>query len=122
MKKLDLGLRGLLAVGSALSGVGMLTKAPPIVENLTHLTVPLYYMPYFGVMKVLGALGLLSTLVIKTPVLREGAQWGFLLYYAGAAATHLLAGDSLGQSVAPLVLTLLSLGSLVVFQQTRSQA
>lgn len=99
-----------------------LTKQQAIVDNYNHLMVPLYYMPFFGMAKLFGVLGMWSPFAIKKELFREGAQWGVLLYFLGATLTHILAGDEAGKAVAPAVLTALALASMVTFQKTRSAA
>jgi len=118
MKKADLALIILLALFNLGSAFGDFVLAPPIVESFARLGLPAFYMGYFGLMKVLGVLGLFSPLLLKKDLFREGAQWGFALYYIGATATHVMANDTANIAGAA-VLAVVSVASLALFQRTR---
>ncbi|HZU09096.1 MAG TPA: DoxX family protein [Pseudacidobacterium sp.] len=77
---------------------------------LTHLGYPLYLLVILGVWRVPGALTLL---VPRFPRLKEWAYAGAFFDYTGAAASHLWAGDGVGQWIGPLIFagfTLISWG------------
>lgn len=73
---------------------------------LAHLGYPMYLLIILGVWRIPGALALL---VPRFPRLKEWAYAGAFFNYTGAAASHLLAGDSAGQWVGPLVLSAFTL-------------
>jgi hypothetical protein len=73
---------------------------------LAHLGYPMYLLTIIGVWRIPGALALL---VPRFPRLKEWAYAGAFFNYTGAAASHFLAGDSAGQWVGPLVLSVFTL-------------
>ena len=73
---------------------------------LAHLGYPLYLLIILGVWRIPGALVLLGP---RFPRLKEWAYAGAFFNFTGAAASHLLAGDSAGQWVGPLVLSVFTL-------------
>ncbi|MEW5848471.1 MAG: DoxX family protein [Myxococcota bacterium] len=114
MKKLELGVRAVLALIALSSGLMDFAAPDALLQSFGNLRLPTYYLPFFGVLKVLGMLGLFSEPVVKTDVLRQGAQWGLLFYFVGASVTHVLANDA-AHAGAPVVLALLALTSLVLY-------
>lgn len=69
---------------------------------LAHLGYPMYLLTILGVWRIPGALALL---VPRFPRLKEWAYAGAFFNYTGAAASHFLAGDAVGQWVGPLILS-----------------
>lgn len=120
MKKTELAVRGVLALVALSSGLFDFAAPEPLIQSFTRLGVPLYYLPFFGALKVAGALGLWSAPVVKTDVLRIGAQWGLVFYFLGAGVTHVLAGDG-GNAPTPFVLTVLAVASLVLSLRTAEE-
>lgn len=98
---------GFFSFAMAASSLMYLTQNPKLVEGFQHLGYPLYLLLILGVAKGLGAVALLFP---RFPRLKEWAYAGFTFNLLGAFASHLLAGDALGESIAPLVL----LGVLIV--------
>lgn len=91
----------LFAAALAASGVGDLVRAAPIAQGLAHLGYPDYFPWILGFWKVAGV----AALLLPVPaVVKEWASAGFFFALTGAAASHLLAGDPVGTTVAPLVL------------------
>ena len=101
----------LLALAAAGSAMGKLTKNPKIVEQLTGLGVPTSWLPPLAVAELAGAVGLLVGLAVAP--LGMAAAVGLILYFLGAVATHVKAGDTKGIP-APLVLALISAAALVL--------
>ena len=89
-------------------GVGDLLRPPQVVEIMTHLGYSAYVCVILGVWKVLGVVALLAP---RTARLKEWAYAGTLFDFTGAAASHIAVGDSAGDIVTPLVLTLLAIAS-----------
>lgn len=77
---------------------------------LTHLGYPLYLLDILGAWRIPGALAVLAP---RFPRLKEWAYAGAFFDFSGAAASHLLRGDGVGQWLPPLVFaafTLISWG------------
>ncbi len=91
---------GFFSLGMAFSAFMYLTQSPQLVQGFQHLGYPLYMLLILGVAKGLGAVALMFP---RFPRLKEWAYAGFTFNLLGAFASHLLAGDPLGQSIAPLV-------------------
>ncbi len=98
-------LLALLLIGSS---VGDLTLSEQIVAGMNRASIPLYLVPFFGVMKLLG---LVTILLPQLARLREGAYAGLLFYAIGAVYVHIASGDAIaaaGGAIAMLVLVLVS--------------
>jgi len=70
-----------------------------IKESISSIGFPLYVLPFFGVMKLLG------TITILVPALRrfkEAAYSGLMFYFMGAVYCHIAVGDGLEKIGAPL--------------------
>ncbi|MCB9677240.1 MAG: DoxX family protein [Alphaproteobacteria bacterium] len=92
---------GLFAFALGSSGVMDLVLAEPLVEAMTHLGYPLYFVQILGFWKVLGVIALLAP---GFPRLKEWAYAGFFFDLSGAVVSHLVMGDGLGGALAPFVL------------------
>jgi hypothetical protein len=75
---------------------------------LAQLGYPLYLLIILGVWRIPGALVLL---VPRFPRLKEWAYAGAFFNYSGAAASHFLAGDHVGQWAAPTIFSAFTLVS-----------
>jgi uncharacterized membrane protein YphA (DoxX/SURF4 family) len=100
-----------LAVILAMSGRGKLVKDPRITESLTKVGVPTSWYPYLATAELAGALGLVVGIFL--PPLGIAAAIGVVLYFVGAVATHVRAGDTKGLTV-PAPLLLLGILALVL--------
>lgn len=89
---------GFAMVGSAF---GKLTKAQPVVDNLTKAGVPLTMFPTLAAIQLVGAVGLFVG--IWMPWAGIAAGTGFFLYFVLAAAAHVRAGDADGSAPAVLL-------------------
>lgn len=99
------GLLALLFVGS---GIGDITLAEQITAGMSKLGIPLYLMPFFGVLKLLGIVAILVPALSR---LREGAYAGMLFYAIGAIYVHIGGGDepaNMGGAIIMFVLVLTS--------------
>lgn len=83
---------------------------------LTRLGYPLYLLYILAVPKFLCAAALLAP---RLPRLKEWAYAGAIFNYTGAAASHLLAGNSGSMWVAPLVFAVLTMASWALRPPTR---
>lgn len=100
-----------ILVGSA---VGKLTRAAPVVENLTRAGVPLGMYPSLAAVEVVGAVGLVAGLWWTPIAIAAGV--GVALYFTGALVFHERARDT--QVGPPLSLLVIAVGAAV----TRSVA
>ena len=83
---------------------------------LAHLGYPLYLLYIIGVPRIPCALALLAP---RFPRLKEWAYAGAFFNYAGAVASHLLAGDRASLWLAPLILTAFVLASWALRPSSR---
>jgi hypothetical protein len=77
-----------------LGGIWDIARLPFVLDLVTHLGYPLYFLVLLGSWKVLGALALL---VPGRPLLKEWAYAGAIFTYTGAIVSHLTTGYALGE-------------------------
>ena len=92
---------GLFCLALGGSGLGHLLRAAPMAEGMAALGYPAYMMTLLGVAKLLGVTALLAP---GRSLLKEWAYAGFTFNLLGATASHLLAGDPIGDALPPFVL------------------
>lgn len=97
-----------VAFEMAAGGLWDLLRIEYVRVVLTHLGYPLYLLYIIGVPRIPCALALLAP---RFPRLKEWAYAGAFFNYAGAAASHLLAGDRAGQWIGPLMFSAFTLAS-----------
>ena len=83
---------------------------------LTHLGYPLYLLYIIGVPRIPCAMALLAP---RFPRLKEWAYAGAFFNYAGAAASHLLAGDRISLWLGPLIFSGFTLASWALRPSSR---
>lgn len=83
---------------------------------LTHLGYPLYLLYIIGVPRIPCAMALLAP---RFPRLKEWAYAGAFFNYAGAAASHLLAGDRASFWLGPLIFSGFTLTSWALRPSSR---
>lgn len=83
---------------------------------LTHLGYPLYLLYIIGVPRIPCAMALLAP---RFPRLKEWAYAGAFFNYAGAAASHLLAGDRTSFWLGPLIFSGFTLASWALRPSSR---
>lgn len=98
-------LLALLLVGSAFADI---TLAEPIVAGMTKVGIPLFLMPFFGVMKILGIITILLPALGR---LREGAYAGIIFYAIGAIYVHICAGDAIAEMAGAFTMFILVITS-----------
>jgi uncharacterized membrane protein YphA (DoxX/SURF4 family) len=98
-----------LALGMTATGIVQVFRLKDdAILQVTHLGYPVYLLTILGVWKLLGVV---AVLVPGFTRLKEWAYAGFFFAMTGAAISHIIAGDTLGEifpSVLLLVLTLVS--------------
>lgn len=81
-----------------------------IKKTTTSIGFPLYILPLFGTLKLLG------TIVILVPKLarfKEAAYAGMVYYFVGATYCHLTLGDSIDKIMTPLFILAMVIVSYV---------
>ncbi len=100
----------LLAVALLGSAVAKFTRSQRVVTQLTGLGVPISWFPLLGAAEAAGGAGLLVGLAL--PAIGIAAAAGVTIYFAGAVATHIRAGDS--TIAPPAALGLMAVVSLLL--------
>jgi hypothetical protein len=98
------------------SGFAHFTHLDPMVESMTKLGYPLYFMSILGSAKLAGVVALL---VPGHPLLKEWAYAGFTFNLMGATASHVFAGDPIGDSIAPAIVFSLCAASYLLRPEER---
>ncbi|MFK7923046.1 MAG: DoxX family protein [Bacteroidia bacterium] len=91
---------GLLGLFMVASGLGSVTGAEQVVQSVTGLGYPAYFIPFLGVMKILGGL---TIVFIKIPQIKIGAYAGAYFWNVGALYSHIAHGDAIAD-FAPMIL------------------
>lgn len=89
-----------LALGMTSTGLVQILRVEEEIQLFNGIQFPLYYLPFLGVLKVLGVIVIL---IPKTPVLKEWAYAGFFFTATGAIYAHIAVEDSFTE-IAPLLL------------------
>ncbi len=97
-----------LALGMVSTGIVQLLKPEEEVAKITHLGYPVYLLTILGVWKILGVA---AVLVPKFPRLKEWAYAGFFFAMTGAAISHIVMGDPMGEIFPSLLLLVLTMVS-----------
>jgi hypothetical protein len=90
------------------SGILQLIKTPEIVESITHLGYPVYFLNILGSWKILGVLTILAP---NLTLLKEWAYAGFFFTTSGALISHIVMREAFGDvfpSILLLTLTVVS--------------
>lgn len=80
----------LLAFGMLSSGIFQLIRSKEMVDMLTQLGYPLYFMTILGIWKILGVVAIL---IPRFPVVKEWAYAGFFFAMTGAFISHVACAD-----------------------------
>jgi uncharacterized membrane protein YphA (DoxX/SURF4 family) len=98
----------LIALAFLSGGAGELLRAPQVVEGMTHLGYPVYFVVILGIWKLLGGVAILLP---GFPLLKEWAYAGMIFDLTGASASHVASGDDVRHILVPLVLAALVVAS-----------
>ncbi len=110
MKKVGIGLTVVLALGTLMSGGATLVGAKPVADTFVRLHIPSHLLLFLGAAKIAAGLGLLVLLWKPGWVrLREWVFAGLVFNFAGAFWWHLSGGDSLAQSMPPMMMLVFAL-------------
>ena len=102
---------GLFCAVLGFSGFGHLTHLEAFVEIMTGLGYPQYFMTIIGTWMLLGVATLLAP---RLPLLKEWAYAGFTFNLIGATASHVFAGDPLGETIRPSVVLAIGAASYLL--------
>jgi hypothetical protein len=107
---------GLFCAVVAFSGFAHFTHQPMMVDAMSGLGYPLYFMTIIGLAKILGVI---AVLVPERPLLKEWAYAGLCFNLAGATASHAFSGDALSHTVRPAIVLGLCVASYLLRPDTR---
>src|SRR5436305_9637319 len=93
---------GLTAFVFLSGGAADVARPSFVMEGMTHLGYPAYFVVILGVWKVLGGAVALAP---GLPRLKEWAYAGMVFDLTGAAASHAALGDPAGKVVTPLMIS-----------------
>ena len=102
---------GLFCAVLGFSGFAHFTHLEPMVEAMTKLGYPLYFMTILGSAKLLGVAALLAP---GRPLLKEWAYAGFAFNLLGATASHGFTGDPLSETIRPATVLVLGAASYLL--------
>jgi len=108
-----------LLVAQLLSSGVMLLARPEVVRSVVaHLGYPDYFPVILGAAKLLGALAIAHP---RGGVLAEWAYAGATFDVVAVVASHAALGDSLGETLAPLVVLAVIAGSYARFRARKEE-
>ena len=102
---------GLFCAVLGFSGFAHFSHLEPMVEAMTRLGYPLYFMTILGSAKLLGVAALLAP---GRPLLKEWAYAGFAFNMLGATASHASTGDPLSETIRPAAVLVLGAASYLL--------
>lgn len=106
-----------LALGMVSTGLIQLSKMEEeVVEKITTMGYPSYFLTIIGVWKLLGVIAIL---VPKFPLVKEWAYAGFFFLMSGAVFSHIALGDPAKEFFGPILLIILTLVSWYLRPATR---
>lgn len=97
--------------------IGDLLKLEAVRAATTHLGFPVYVLPLFGTLKILG------TICIVLPALkrfREAAYAGIFFFFFGAFYCHVANGDPFANTIVPLIILAIAIVSYIFSDQSQS--
>ncbi|MES2276932.1 MAG: DoxX family protein [Bacteroidota bacterium] len=90
----------LLCMFMTFDAIGGITKQQAGIDVMKHLGYPIYLMPMFGVLKLLGVFALLQ------PWYRGIKEWvfaGLAFTFIGAFVSHICSHDAVFDTIMPLI-------------------
>ena len=102
-------------VTDLIHGRTLLLYGPPVVDIVTHLGYPVYFLGIIGVWKLLGGVTLL---VPGYPRLKEWAYAGIVFELSGAVVSWFACEHNVRDAIAPMLLAFLALGSWALQPQS----
>ncbi len=98
------------------SGASHFMHASNMVEAMTGLGYPLYFMTIIGLAKMAGVI---AVLIPGHPLLKEWAYAGITFNLIGASASHAFSGDGFNHAVRPAVVLAIGLLSYLLRPASR---
>jgi hypothetical protein len=109
-----------LALGMTATGIVQVFRLKDdAILQVTHLGYPVYLLTILGIWKFLGVA---AVLVPGFPRLKEWAYAGFFFAMSGAAISHIISGDPLGEIFPSLLLLTLTVVSWYFRPESRRLA
>ena len=93
------------------SGFAHVTHREAMVEAMTGMGYPLYFMTIIGTAKLLGVAALLAP---QRPLLKEWAYAGLAFNLMGATASHGFSGDGFSHAIRPALVLLVGVASYLL--------
>lgn len=119
MEKIYWGVTILFCLIMGFSGFAHSTHLEMMVESMTALGYPTYFMTILGIAKLAGVATVLAP---GLPLLKEWAYAGLSFNLVGAVATHVFVGDPVAESIPPVVVLLLGAASYLLRPASRRLA
>ena len=94
-----------------------LTHRPFVVQVVTHLGYPVYFLTILGFWRLLAAIALLAPGFAR---LKEWTYAGVFFELTGAVASHAATGDNSAELIVPLSLIALTVASWALRPQSRT--
>jgi hypothetical protein len=110
---------GLFCAVVGFSGFAHASHQESMVEAMTHLGYPLYFMTIIGIAKMSGVIAVLAP---TRPLLKEWAYAGITFNLIGATASHAFSGDPMSHTVRPAIVLGLCLASYLLRPPSRRLA
>lgn len=108
----------LMAAMMGLFSVPDVLLVPEAVALIKHLGYPVYFLPYIGVLKILGVV---AVLLPMTPSrLKEWAYAGLIFDVVSALYSAIAVGDAPDQWVPPIIALSLIGGSYALYRQRQN--
>jgi hypothetical protein len=107
---------GLIVLSLLSGGIAELMRSAQVIEGMTHLGYPVYFVSILGVWKILGAAAILAP---RLPLVKEWAYAGVVFDLTGATASHVASGDDMRHILTPLVLAGLAVASWALRPDSR---
>ena len=107
---------GIFCAVLGFSGFAHFTHLDPMVEAMTKLGYPLYFMTIIGCAKLVGIAALLAP---ARPLLKEWAYAGFCFNLLGATASHAFSGDHLSETIRPAIVLAIGAASYLLRPEDR---
>jgi hypothetical protein len=105
------GLMAAFMGGSAIPDIIQIKEAQEIMQLLGY---PPYLLPFLGVAKILGVIGVLQPWY---PRLREWAYAGLVIDVVGAFYSHVSIGDVPSRTVGPIIALVLIFASYILYRR-----
>lgn len=111
-------LTGLMAALMLMASIPDVTLHSDAVAMITHLGYPEYFIPFIGVLKILGVIAILTPRFSK---LKEWAYAGLVFDLVGAIYSHISVGDSASVWVFAIIALCLVVSSYVFYHKKESE-